>query len=105
MSKRVKAIALRQEIESRSYLIRLTLFALVIGILFLSTGCSQLDYRRIAYETLRQVDCHVNELDQFCDRSFANEYHEYERLREDYLNNRTVHETLLSTHHAHDKKS
>lgn len=65
--------------------------------LTLSTGCSYLNYKRIAYETLRQVDCELNDIDQFCNRSFANEYHEYKRIRDDFMDNRSTNEAWLTT--------
>ena len=51
-------------------------------------GCAAVppvDIRRMAYETLRREDCRLNQLDQFCQRNFANEYAEYERLRRHFI--------------------
>ncbi len=49
------------------------------------TGCAHVDVTRIAYETLRKEDCRINELEDFCTRTFAREYKEYTRLREDFI--------------------
>ncbi len=48
-------------------------------------GCAHVNLTQIAYEMLRQEDCKLNRLDDFCTRTFAREYLEYERLRQDYL--------------------
>ena len=48
-------------------------------------GCAHVNLTQIAYEMLRQEDCKMNRLDDFCTRTFAREYLEYERLRQDYL--------------------
>ena len=39
----------------------------------------------MAYETLRREDCRLNQLDAFCQRTFANEYAEYEQLRRKFI--------------------
>ncbi len=49
------------------------------------SGCTQINMNRVAYELLRQEDCRRNDLEEFCTRTFANEYLEYERLRQDYI--------------------
>lgn len=49
------------------------------------SSCASVNVRQIAYETLRQEDCHRNELEVFCTRTFASEYWEYERMRQDFL--------------------
>lgn len=48
-------------------------------------GCSPFDVKRFTYETLRQEDCRRNDLEVFCSRGFANEYHEYERTRREFM--------------------
>ena len=51
-------------------------------------GCApvpRIDLKRMTYETLRREDCRLNHLDQFCQRTFANEYAEYERLRRHFI--------------------
>ena len=60
---------------------------LVAGLILLS-GCTSMHVKRATYQMLRQGDCQLNAFDEFdeiCDRSFAAEYHEYERLRNDFL--------------------
>lgn len=45
-----------------------------------------IDLKRLAYETLRREDCRRNEPEGgFCERGFAHEYLEYERLRRDFM--------------------
>lgn len=95
MRSTVRQIALCQKNVQKEHLARLILLSMLITLLIASSGCSSMNYRRIAYETLRQVDCKVNELDDFCERTFANDFHEYERLREDHLNNNSVKESWL----------
>ena len=54
----------------------------------LIAGCAaQIDFKRVAYEALRREDCRRNQLDEFCERTFANEYAEYERLRRHFVQN------------------
>ena len=54
--------------------------------LALSQGCvPSVDLKRMTYETLRREDCRLNQLDEFCQRNFANEYVEYERLRRHFM--------------------
>ena len=54
--------------------------------LALAQGCTaRVDLKRMAYETLRREDCRLNQLDAFCQRTFANEYAEYERLRRKFI--------------------
>ena len=49
-------------------------------------GCMpRVDLKRMAYETLRREDCRLNQLESFCQRTFALEYAEYERLRRHYI--------------------
>ncbi len=40
---------------------------------------------QMAYEALRQEDCRINQLDDFCTRNFANEFREYEVMRRNFL--------------------
>ena len=65
----------------------LQLFGLpaILVSMVLSTGCSYINVKQIAYEVLRQEDCRINQLEDFCTRNFAQEYHEYERLRQDFM--------------------
>ena len=49
------------------------------------TGCAHVDVTRIAYEALRKEDCRINELEDFCTRTFAHEYKEYTRQRKDFI--------------------
>ena len=56
------------------------------------TGCAHVDVTRIAYETLRKEDCRINELEDFCTRTFAREYKEYTRLREDFIRSEEQHD-------------
>jgi hypothetical protein len=60
-----------------------------IGMLPVVVGCSQINIRQIAYELLRQEDCKLNQLEDFCTRTFASEYFEYERMRQEYIRSRT----------------
>lgn len=59
--------------------------AAALIILALSTGCAHINMNQLAYEVLSQEDCRINQLDDFCTRNFAKEYHEYERLRRDFM--------------------
>ncbi len=58
----------------------------------LTGGCAHVNLTQIAYEMLRQEDCKLNRLDDFCTRTFAREYLEYERLRQDYLRSQSQRE-------------
>ncbi len=51
----------------------------------LASGCSTTYYQRMIYDTLRQQDCIVNQLDSFCARTFALDFYDYTALRNDYL--------------------
>ena len=69
--------------------------ALLLCALPLIEGCttaapslSRIDFKRMAYETLRREDCRLNQLEDFCQRTFANDYAEYERLRRDFERDR-----------------
>ena len=60
----------------------------LLCMLGIAGGCAvvpPLDVKRMAYETLRREDCRLNQLDSFCQRNFANEYAEYERLRRHFI--------------------
>ncbi|MFT5896832.1 MAG: hypothetical protein ACI8VW_003716 [bacterium] len=57
----------------------------LLGSLILSTGCAYINVHQLAYEVLRQEDCRINQLEDFCTRNFAKEYREYERLRRDFM--------------------
>ncbi len=41
--------------------------------------------KRAAYQVLREQDCRMNELESFCRRTYANDYHEYERQRRTFM--------------------
>jgi len=62
--------------------------ACLLGVCVL-TSCAHIDVKQIAYETLRQEDCRINQLDDFCTRTFAREYLEYTRLRRDFMRGQT----------------
>jgi hypothetical protein len=64
---------------------------LISGMLTLLGGCSQFNMRQLAYEVLRQEDCRRNQLDSFCTRTFAREYLEYERVRQDFIRSQQQH--------------
>ena len=50
------------------------------------TGCQAFDYKQAAYSALRHDDCLRNEVNTYCSRAhFQNEYNEYERLRNEFL--------------------
>jgi len=54
-------------------------------------SCAQVDVKNVdvkkmTYKALRQHDCRINEVNSFCERGFAHEYNEYERIRQDFLN-------------------
>jgi len=54
--------------------------------LVVSAGCApRVDLKRMAYEALRREDCRLNRIDEFCQRNFAREYVEYERLRQRFM--------------------
>jgi hypothetical protein len=57
----------------------------LIGLLPSLVSCAHVNVNQIAYEVLRQEDCRRNQLEDFCSRNFASEYHEYERIRQDFI--------------------
>lgn len=61
------------------------LILLVAGLLL--SGCSTVDfnYKRFAYDLLRQDDCRRNDIDPFCARTFVFEYDEYIQMRQAYM--------------------
>ena len=61
----------------------------LLGALPLTEGCSYINYRQVAYEVLRQEDCRRNKLEDFCTRTYAKEYLEYEQLRQEFLRSQT----------------
>jgi len=61
----------------------------VLSSAVLTSACSHINVNQMAYEALRKEDCRINALDDFCTRNFAREYHEYERIRRDYLRSQT----------------
>ena len=82
-----------------------TLYTLaLVGSLPLIHGCSHVNVKQLAYETLRQQDCRQNNLEDFCSRNFASEYFEYEQLRQEFIRSQNQRvwrvnrdETTLST--------
>lgn len=60
---------------------RLTL----IGSVALVGACQHVNIAQITYEVLRAEDCRRNQLEVFCARTYATEYHEYRRLRQNFL--------------------
>lgn len=52
-------------------------------------GCAYINVTQLAYEILRQEDCRMNQLEDFCTRTFASEYLEYERARQEFLRSQT----------------
>jgi len=51
----------------------------------LSAGCQHVNIAQITYEVLRAEDCRRNQLEDFCSRTYASEYYDYVRLRENFL--------------------
>jgi len=65
-------------------------FFIVFMICFLMSlvqSCTQINVKKITYQALRKHDCRVNEPNAFCARSYAVDYHEYERIRQKLLSN------------------
>lgn len=61
-------------------------------LLLLSTqvivGCQhmeRIDIAQITYELLRAEDCRRNQLEDFCSRTYAADYHDYVRMRRDFI--------------------
>lgn len=48
-------------------------------------GCQHVNVAQLTYEALRAEDCRRNQLEDFCGRTYAFDYHEYRRLRQDFL--------------------
>lgn len=57
----------------------------MLSLVAMSAGCSHINVNQIAYEALRQEDCRINQLDDFCSRNFAHEFREYELMRRDFM--------------------
>lgn len=51
------------------------------------SGCQHVNVAQITYEVLRAEDCRRNQLEDFCGRTYASEYYDYVRLRQDFLRN------------------
>ncbi|NND92430.1 MAG: hypothetical protein HKN42_16340 [Granulosicoccus sp.] len=62
---------------------------LMAGVLPVIQGCSHVNVRQMAYEVLMQEDCRRNQLDDFCTRTFAREFLEYDRVRREFLRSQT----------------
>jgi len=54
----------------------------------LSQSCAQINIKKITYQALRKHDCRVNERNAFCTRSYSVEFHEYERMRQNFLSDK-----------------
>jgi hypothetical protein len=67
---------------------RTSLLMLIASFPFLE-GCAYVNITQLAYEMLRQEDCKMNQLEDFCTRTFAREYLEYEQVRQEFLRNQT----------------
>lgn len=48
-------------------------------------GCQHINVAQMTYEVLRADDCRRNQLEDFCSRTYASEYHDYEQLRQEFL--------------------
>ncbi len=57
----------------------------MLSLVAMGAGCSHINVNQIAYEALRQEDCRINQLDDFCSRNFAHEFREYELMRRDFM--------------------
>lgn len=57
----------------------------MLSLVAMSAGCSHINVNQIAYEALRQEDCRINQLEDFCSRNFAHEFREYELMRRDFM--------------------
>lgn len=75
-------------LSSTSLFCRASLLMLMTAIPFLG-GCAHVNITQIAYEILRQEDCKMNQLEDFCTRTFASEYLQYERTRQEFLRSQT----------------
>lgn len=69
-----------------------SILLVLISLPVLCSGCMQINTKRMVYELLAQEDCRRNQPGEFCNRTFANEYHQYERLREDFMRGHTQRE-------------
>jgi len=49
------------------------------------SGCQHINVAQITYEMLRADDCRRNQLEDFCGRTYASDYHEYTRLRKEFI--------------------
>jgi len=59
---------------------------LALCVTILATGCSSTQYKRMVYDALRQQDCIINQLDSFCNRTFALDFYDYTQIRRDFMN-------------------
>lgn len=64
--------------------IRFSTATLLCALPFIN-GCALVNVKQIAYEVLAQEDCRRNQLESFCARGFAQEYHEYEQTRREFM--------------------
>lgn len=67
---------------------RISTATLIVTLPFIN-GCAMLNVKQIAYEVLAQEDCRRNQLESFCARGFAREYHEYEQTRQEFMRSET----------------
>ncbi len=66
------------------------------GTVFVLGGCQHVNVAQITYEVLRANDCQRNKLEDFCSRTYASEYHEYEQLRQEFLRSKRENKRLES---------
>ena len=69
--------------------IRIAAILITMCLAILASGCSSTQYKRMVYDALRQQDCLINQLDSFCNRTFALDFYDYTVLRRDYINGLT----------------
>lgn len=55
------------------------------GLTLMISGCQHINVAQITYEMLRADDCRRNQLEDFCARNYASDYHDYIKLRNDFL--------------------
>lgn len=70
---------------TKNFTLKVIFLITLIGLLPSLVSCAHVNVNQIAYEVLRQEDCRRNQLEDFCSRNFASEYHEYERIRQDFI--------------------
>lgn len=63
---------------------RIIVLLIALGLSLLA-GCQHFNVTQITYDLLRADDCRRNKLEDFCGRTYAREYHEYMRIRRDFM--------------------